>query len=111
MEVLQFMKLKEIRKGLGFTQKQACSYIGCSRTVYTRYETGTRKPSLAMLIRISDAFGVSLDYLVGHCVAGQITLSDSEKRMIDAFRSADARARKDAYKLLTLHENSVQSAV
>ena len=32
---------------------------------YQRYEYGQREPQLAVLIRMADFYGVSLDYLVG----------------------------------------------
>ena len=97
------MKLKEIRERLGYTRKQACDYIGCSRTVYTRYENGDRQPSLPMLIRIADVFGVSLDYLVGREGPQQATLSECESKFLEMFRSSDTRSQEDAYNLMERH--------
>ena len=97
------MKLKELREKLGYTRKQACDFIGCSRTVYTRYENGDRQPSLPMLIRIADVFGVSLDCLVGREGPQQVTLSDWERKFLKLLRSSDTRAQEDAFNLLYLH--------
>ena len=97
------MKLKEIRESLGYTRKQACDYIGCSRTVYTRYERGTRLPSLPMLIRIADVFGVSIDYLVGREKFHESALTNKENEFLALFRNADPRAQDDAMDIMQRH--------
>ena len=39
--------------------------VGIVVRAYQRYEYGQREPQLAVLIRMADFYGVSLDYLVG----------------------------------------------
>ena len=98
------MRLKEIRERLGYSRKQACDYIGCSRTVYTRYENGTRQPSLPTLVRIADVFNVSIDFLLGREGIDQATLTEREKDYLTVFRTADPRAQEDAYNLMAAHQ-------
>ena len=59
------MRLKEIRTARGLGQKDVASVIGCSVTVYSRYETGDREPGIDTLIRLADFYNISLDELVG----------------------------------------------
>ena len=57
--------LKRFRKQFGVTQQQVASSINVLKPSYQRYEYGTNVPSATVLIKIADAFNVSLDYLVG----------------------------------------------
>lgn len=59
------MRLKELRAERGLSQKDVSDALACSVTVYSRYETGAREPSIDVLIRLADFYGVTLDELVG----------------------------------------------
>lgn len=59
------MRLKELRTERGLSQKEVADALACSITVYSRYETGAREPSIDSLIRLADFYGVTLDELVG----------------------------------------------
>ena len=97
------MRLKELRNHLGLSQEKIAEYIGCSGAVYSRYETGTRQPSIEIMIKLADFFGVSLDYLVENREFEETSLSEIELEMLKAYRKADIRARNDAYTILTSH--------
>lgn len=58
-------RLKELRTEKGYTQKDIAEVLGLSKTGYAGYEQGYREPDLKTLIKISKAFGVSTDYLLG----------------------------------------------
>lgn len=57
--------LKQLRNEKRYTQKQIAEDLKISPTGYAGYEQGIREPDIDMLIKISDYFEVSLDYLVG----------------------------------------------
>ena len=59
------MRLKELRTEHRFSQKEVADALSCSVTVYSRYETGAREPSIDTLVRLADFYGVTLDELVG----------------------------------------------
>lgn len=59
------MNIKDIRSRKGLTQAEVASAIGVSSVVYSRYETGSRQPSIDILIQLADIFGVTVDYLLG----------------------------------------------
>ena len=67
--------LKNLRKGRGMTQSELGSKIGLSKAVISKYETGLGYPSFDVLIRLSQFFGVSTDYMLG--VAGSKALDIS----------------------------------
>ena len=56
--------LKRFRKEFGVTQQQVADSVGL-KPAYQRYELGKTVPLTTFLIKLADAFNVSLDYLVG----------------------------------------------
>ena len=72
------MKLKELRTKRNLTQQQVADHIGCSAVVYSRYENGVRQPSIEVLLRLADLFGVSVDALLGRPEERNDTLTDYE---------------------------------
>ena len=100
------MKLKYLRGLKGITQKEVSRAIGCSEVVYNRYENGEREPSIDMLIKLADFFGVTIDFLLGHDVEASELLSGYEVSLIQASRHADQRAREDALRMLISHKQN-----
>ena len=58
-------RLAALRAERGLSQAQIAKEVGVVVRAYQRYEYGQREPQLAVLIRIADFYGVSLDYLAG----------------------------------------------
>jgi len=59
-------RLKELRKEEGWSQQKLAEKAGLSFNAVTKIEQGLAKhPTLKTLVKIADAFGVSLDELVG----------------------------------------------
>ena len=59
------LKLKELRKEKGLTQKEIGKIINCNQTAVGKYERGELEPSLDTLKKLADFFNCSIDYLVG----------------------------------------------
>lgn len=97
------MNLKDIRAKRNYTQQYVADYLGCSAVVYSRYETGVRQPSIEMLLKMAELFGVTVDYLLGRQQDETSTLSSYETELIYAARNADERARNDALQMLKAH--------
>lgn len=58
--------LKTLRKARGYTSaKDFCKAIGISFSTYQNYESGSRVPTVEMLIKIADFYGVTTDFLLG----------------------------------------------
>jgi transcriptional regulator with XRE-family HTH domain len=64
-EVIIVKNLKKLRDEHNLTQQQMADIFGLQRPTYTRYEKGERQPDFETLIKISDYFNVSVDYLLG----------------------------------------------
>ena len=59
------MRLKELRKNYGVTQKEVAKAIFCTPTVYSRYEREEREPDIVTLILLANYFKTTVDYLIG----------------------------------------------
>lgn len=58
------MRLKQLRTERGLSQLRLAMELSVSQHTISRYETGEREAGYAMLIRLADYFGVSVDYLL-----------------------------------------------
>lgn len=54
-----------LRKERGISQKQAATELGVSQALLSHYEKGIRECGLDFVVRVSDFYGVSCDYLLG----------------------------------------------
>lgn len=57
--------LAQLRKERGISQKKAAEDLGISQALLSHYEKGIRECGLDFVIRCSDYYGVTTDYLLG----------------------------------------------
>ena len=67
-----YCRLRELREDYDIKQKELAAYLYCSQQVYSNYELGQRDVPTDILIRLSQLYHVSVDYILG--------LTDSPKR-------------------------------
>ena len=59
-------KIKELRNKAGWSQQKLAEKAGVSYNTITKIEQGAATmPTIQTMIKIADAFGISLDALVG----------------------------------------------
>ena len=56
--------LREVRKKKGFSQLKVAMDLSISREALSFYENGKRSPDVDMLVRMSEYYNVSIDYLI-----------------------------------------------
>ena len=59
------LRLKELRKSKGLTQKDMADLMGMTDRNYQRFEYGKVNVTAKTLIFLADYFGVTTDYLLG----------------------------------------------
>ncbi|MDE6209090.1 MAG: helix-turn-helix domain-containing protein [Lachnospiraceae bacterium] len=59
------IRLRKLRENENLTQQQVAERINVSKSLISAYELGTRLPSYNNLIKLSNIFKVSTDYLLG----------------------------------------------
>ena len=82
-------RIRDLREAHGYKQEQAADLLSVDRRHIARIEAGTRGCSLDMLIRLSELYDVSLDYLV----FGKDTDAKVLKSKLDAFMAQIAALR------------------
>lgn len=59
------LRLKELRKRKGLTQKQLGDKLGVTKDAISHYENNTQTPSIDRLTKIAVCLNTSVDYLLG----------------------------------------------
>ena len=57
--------LRNLREDRDLTQREMAEILNMSQTGYSKYETGENDIPTAILIRLAEFFGTSVDYLLG----------------------------------------------
>lgn len=60
-----FSRIVELKQEKKILQKDIAEAIGISLRQYQRYEKGEQQPTLPIINKLADYFGVSTDYLLG----------------------------------------------
>ena len=59
------IKLKELREENNFTQATVADYLNIKQNTYSQYETEKRQLPIDALIKLSQLYKVSTDYILG----------------------------------------------
>ncbi len=62
---MYFKRLEDLKIDADKTQKEIAQILSCEREVYRRYEKGIYEIPVWALIKLSDFYGVSTDYILG----------------------------------------------
>ena len=90
------MRLKMLRIEAGLSQEEFAVKAGISRSCVANYETGKRFPSINMIKKIADIYGVMTDVLLGDNLYSGLSMCESD--------SGDDQRRK---KFLQNHGNTL----
>ncbi len=58
-------RIKLLRDELNMTQQELANKLDGAKSTIAMYENETRKPSMEVLIKLSEIFNCSIDYLLG----------------------------------------------
>ena len=59
-------KIAELRKEKRMTQTSLAMRLNVTQNMISFYESGKNEPSISTLIKMSEVFGVSVDYIIGN---------------------------------------------
>jgi transcriptional regulator with XRE-family HTH domain len=62
---MHFKRIRDLREDHDYTQQYVANYLKINRVVYSRYEHGNREIPISYLIKLSQLYNVSIDYMVG----------------------------------------------
>lgn len=60
-----YQKIRDLREDRDLKQREIAAYLNCSQRVYSNYELGQRDIPTDVLIKLSEFYSVSVDYLLG----------------------------------------------
>ena len=102
--------LRMLRKSKGYTNmKDFCDAAGISIGTYQNYETGKRVPTADMLIKLSDFYGVSTDYLLGRCT-NMMTPSKKQQKIAEEYAKLDDAEQKILYDMVEALVKSLKNS-
>lgn len=70
------MRLKQLRSENNFSQSEIAERLGISRQSYINYELGKRAIDSELLIKMSELYGVSVDYILGLSLSPKLNEDD-----------------------------------
>lgn len=76
------LKLKELREQEKLTQQEFAERFNIPRQNYARWELNKNQPTLEMLCKIADYYGVSLDYLCEHTPKNKVDLGYIDEKCL-----------------------------
>lgn len=62
MEIAE--RLQELRKKAGYSQEQVAEMLGLSRQAISKWESGQGKPEIDNVIKMTEIYNVSSDYIL-----------------------------------------------
>ena len=60
-----YKRIRDLREDADKTQKELANALNCSQQVYSNYELGQRDIPTDILIKLSQYYNVSVDYILG----------------------------------------------
>ena len=60
-----YNRISDLRIDNDVNQKEVCSFLNIKQPQYSRYERGISEPRIDFFIKLSEFYGVSVDYLLG----------------------------------------------
>ncbi len=60
-----YKRIRDLREDRDLLQRELAKYLCCTQVCYSNYETGKRDIPTEILIKLSEFYSVSVDYLLG----------------------------------------------
>ena len=61
---VMFRRIRDLREDHDLTQKEMANILNCSQQVYSNYELGQRDIPTDILIKLSNYYNISIDYIL-----------------------------------------------
>ncbi len=76
------IRIKELRTARGLTQVEFANNLSVSKQAVSNWENNNIQPSIEMLLKIADFFGVTTDYLLGRSNDNSLDVSNLSKEAV-----------------------------
>jgi len=97
MEKSKFaINLGKLRREKGLSQRQASLELGISQALLSHYENDAREPKLEFVIKISDYYNVTTDYILGQTKERQDGATRLSAQVNEIVNSLEEIRKKEA---------------
>jgi transcriptional regulator with XRE-family HTH domain len=100
-------RLLALRKQQGWSQPELGKKIGTSGAIIGRYERGEITPSIGVAKKLADAFGVTLDSLVG---SNEVPNILQDQSMLMRWQELDSLESSERDRILSVLDSLVRDA-
>lgn len=94
------LRLKQLRKQCGRSQQDVANVMGVTQATLSGWENGKYEIDNASLIKLSELFNVSVDYLLGlediNFKKIKEFFEDGDEQLLKLFKNANKQAQKTA---------------
>lgn len=81
-------RLQELRKKAGYSQEQVAEMLGISRQAISKWESGQGNPEIDNVIKLTEIYHVSADYILLGQESNAIVSTPEKKRLSKEARKA-----------------------
>lgn len=81
-------RLQELRKKAGYSQEQVAEKLGISRQAISKWESGQGKPEIDNIVRLTEIYEVSADYILLGTENRATTIVTEKKEINKEYRIA-----------------------
>ena len=74
-------RLQELRKKAGYSQEQVAEMLGISRQAISKWESGQGNPEIDNVIKLTEIYDVSADYILFGKESSTIVTTSEKKRL------------------------------
>ena len=93
-------RISNLRKAKNWSQDELAKHIDASRVMIGKYERGGNLPSLEVILKLSKAFDVSVDFLMGE---GQNANYNKEMvKRLDELENLPSEEKKQVFQYMDL---------
>ena len=89
-------RIKQLREENNWTQLELSKKMNCAMSSIAMYESETRKPSMEVLLKLSEIFDCSIDYILG-----KTDIRNSGEQIDDVLNEAMIGMSKKEYEALS----------
>ena len=93
-------KITDLRKKNGWSQEELANQLGVSRQAVSKWESASSIPDLDKIIKLSNIFGVSTDYLLKDSL-------EEETRELSESKMADAGSEEENIQMVSMETANV----
>lgn len=108
-----YQRLKDLREDMDLEQKDIARILGVSINQYGRYERGENDIRFEYIIKLSEYYNVSIDYIAGNTnfKNGKDSLSSNEVKVLEVYHNlSDMEKGELKYHLKQIYDERKKSS-